>query len=382
MRRFRKRHVLALALAVAAAVTVVVAPPYVRAAALVVRAAGIGGWPGRLAAFADGRAFDVSALAIPTRDGTLPAREYRPRGGGRRLVLVVPGVNPAGLADPRLDAFARELAGAGITAVTAALPDLTRFVISPDDTDRLEDAARWMADRAGTGPRPGLVGVSFAGGLAVVAAGRPSLRGRLAFVVSFGGYGDLPRVLRFLCTGELPDGRRERPHDYGTAVVLLGVLDRLVPPDQVAPLRRAILTFMEASELDMVDKPAAQARFEEAERLEAGLPEPAATWMREVNARDVETAGPKLLPYALALGRDPALSPDKSPPPDADVYLLHGADDTVIPPIESELLAAYLRPYARVRLLITPLITHVDVEPRLDWREAWEVIRFWEPLVK
>ena len=164
--------------------------------------------------------------------------------------------------------------------------------------------------------------------------------------------------------------------------MLLGVLDRLVPADQVEPLRRAILTFMQASELDMVDKPAARARFAEARRLGAALPEPAASWMREVNARDVEHAGPRLLPYALARGSDPALSPDRSPPPDAPVYLLHGADDTVIPPIETTLLAEYLRPHTEVHALITPLITHVEVERRVDWWEAWKVIRFWEPLVK
>jgi dienelactone hydrolase len=382
MRRIRKLHVAMLVLAAAAGVAVVAGPPYVRAAALVVRTAGVGGWPGRLAGLVDGRTFDVSDLAIPTRDGPLPAREYRPRGGGRRTVLVVPGINPTGLADPRLDAFARELAGGGLTAVTAALPGLMRFVISPDDTDRLEDAARWLADRAGPGPRPGVVGVSFAGGLAVVAAGRPDLHGRLAFVVSFGGYGDLPRVLRFLCTGELPDGRRERPHDYGTAVVLLGVLDRLVPADQVEPLRRAILAFMNASELDMVDKAAARPEFARARQLGAALPEPAAWWMRAVNDRDVETAGPKLLPYALERGSDPALSPDRSPAPDCPVYLLHGADDTVIPPIETTLLAGYLRPHTEVHALVTPLITHVEVERRIDWWEAWKVIRFWEPLVK
>ena len=91
------------------------------------------------------------------------------------------------------------------------------------------------------------MGISFAGGLSVVAAGRPSIRDRLAFVYSFGGHGDLPRVLRYLCTGlepakpDDPPGAPVRvrpPHDYRVAVILVGIADRMVPPEQVKPLRR------------------------------------------------------------------------------------------------------------------------------------------------
>ena len=58
--------------------------------------------------------------------------------------------------------------------------------------------------------RVGMMGISFAGGLSIVAASRPSLRDRVAFVLSFGGHGDLPRTLRYLCTG-MPGGRHAPP---------------------------------------------------------------------------------------------------------------------------------------------------------------------------
>jgi hypothetical protein len=45
------------------------------------------------------------------------------------------------------------------------------------------------------------MGISFAGGLSVVAAGRPALRDHVAYVFSFGGHGDMQRVLRYLCSG-------------------------------------------------------------------------------------------------------------------------------------------------------------------------------------
>ena len=104
-----------------------------------------------------------------------------------------------------------------------------------------------------------MLGISFSGGLSIVAAGRPRLRDRLAFVLSFGGHGDLIRVMHYLAPGRC---RRPTPaaaaaditgaehvqvhppHDYGVAVVLLTFADRVVPAEQVEPLRDGIGIFL------------------------------------------------------------------------------------------------------------------------------------------
>ena len=85
-----------------------------------------------------------------------------------------------------------------------------------------------------------------------------------SFVLSFGGHGDLPRTLRYLCTGIQPDGTRRPPHDYGVAIILLGVAERVVPADRWSRCATAILTFLEGSRLDMVDKAQSAAEFEHA----------------------------------------------------------------------------------------------------------------------
>src|SRR5205807_4459274 len=144
-----------------------------------------------------------------------------------------------------------ELAASGLGVLTPDIPELSHFEISPAITDEIEDAAGWLAVQAPAqrGSQVGLLGVSFSGGLSIVAAGRASLRERVAYVMAFGGHDDLPRVLRYLCTGVEPAHPREvrldaeappvarPPHDYGVAVILLGVADRVVPPDQVEGLR-------------------------------------------------------------------------------------------------------------------------------------------------
>lgn len=306
-------------------------------------------------------------IEIPLRDITLRARVYAPISAHpRQTVLLVPGLHPSGVDEPRLMRLASRLSEAGIVVVTPDIPELSEFEITPLVTDRIERAGVWLANDSGLAPsgRIGLIGVSFSGGLAVVAAGRPALRDRLLYVFSFGGHDDLPRVLNYLCSGVEADGiaGSPPPHDYGEAVVLLNVAPRVVPPDQVVPLRAAVRRFLLASYLDVMDKPRAAAEFAAARDLERTLPEPSATLLRYVNTRDVSKLGPILQPAVDAYVQPPALSPDKSPMPFAPVYLLHGRSDSVIPSAESEHLAHRLASRVAVHLLITDLISHAEAD--------------------
>lgn len=361
----------------------VAANDYLRAAAFVVQAAGMEG-AARSAARLETNAFDERPLTIPWRGGELRGRLYTPRGASDRAMLLVPGVHAAGVDEPRLVQFARDLASVRHTVLTAELADLTQYRITPRTTDMIEDAALWLSRQAGlaTDGRVGMMGISFAGGLSIVAASRPSIRDRVAFVMSFGGHGDLPRTLRYLCTGIQPDGARRPAHDYGVAIILLSVAERVVPPDQVGPLRSAILTFLEASRLDMVDKARSAAEFAGARALEAALPEPARALMRDVNERDVLHLGHILLPHLTKIGDNAMLSPAEAAAPAGPVYLLHGTDDNVIPAIESSLLAETLRTRGvTVYQLATPLITHAEVDKSVGMQAMWRLVRFWESLL-
>jgi dienelactone hydrolase len=356
---------------------------YLRAAAFVIQAAGMQG-PARTAARLETNDYDERALTIPWRDGQLRARLYIPRGASDRAMLLVPGVHAAGVDEPRLVQFARDLASVRHTVLTAELADLTQYRITPRTTDMIDDAAQWLSRQRELAPdgRIGMMGISFAGGLSVIAASRPSIRDRVAFVVSFGGHGDLPRTLRYLCTGIQADGAHRPPHDYGVAIILLSLAERIVPADQAAPLRAAILAFLEGSRLDIVDKARSAAEFERARTLAAALPEPARTLMQQVNERDVAHLGPVLLPHVTELGDDAMLSPARAAVPAAPIYLLHGTDDNVIPAIESALLAETLRSRGvTVHQLATPLITHAEVDRSARIADMWRLVRFWEGLL-
>jgi dienelactone hydrolase len=337
---------------------------------------------------------------IPTRHGPIDVRMYRPvNEPSHRTVTLVPGVHMDGIREARLVGMAEDLAASGFSVMTVATPDLQRFRITPTSTDIIEDAANWLAGQT-PGGQIGMLGISFSGGLSLVAAGRPGLRDKVAFVMSFGGHGDLQRVMRYLCSGNAPpmpalgDAARDvagaehvaikPPHDYGVAVVLLSLADRIVPAEQVAPLQEGILTFLAASSLDMIDKAQAEIEFARARGYETTLPEPSRTLMMHVNNRAVDKLGPVLLPAVESVkdaGEHAALSPERAPAPSAPVFLLHGAEDNVIPSVETVLLTQHLRGKTDVRAVLSGLITHAEVDRSAAATEVWRLVGFWKDLM-
>ena len=362
--------------------------PYVRALALLID---ISGREVSWRAWLPVRVLPVTHedLAVPTRHGPVTGRLYRPRGGhgSSRTVLVVPGLHAEGVEEPRLHRLNARLAASGTTVLSLPLPDLRRFMVTPKSTDVIEDAARWLADERSitASGRIGLIGISFGGGLALVAAGRPSLAGKLDMAVSFGGYGDLPRVLRYLCTGVLPDGTRQPAHDYGAVMFVLHAIPYLVPADQVTPLDRAVRVFVDASMIDVSDPPRATALFREARDLGEALPEPARSVMADVSARDATRLGPRLFALAEQVGGAPDVSPERSPATIAPIFLAHGATDTIIPQTETPSLAAYFdrapnRNGMKTEWLLTPTVSHADPTESVTVGELWKLLRFWRKI--
>jgi dienelactone hydrolase len=404
-----RRRLMAL-LVVAAAVLAItsVGRPFARGLFFVIRAADMRGTVRTLADAGVRRPTErLIEIDMPVpANGTMSGRLYAAAGRPRRMVLLVPGFHPAGIDEPRLIAFARELAASGIAVVTPDVPELSRFEITPAITDRIEAAAVWLSrqssapDAAARDGRIGLLGMSFSGGLTVVAAGRPSLRDRVAYVLSIGGHDDLARVLRYLCLGaearpprqlRLPqaptdDGGAEaifarRPDDYGVAVFLLGVADRVVPRPQVDALRAAVKRSLAASAHERDGHPRDEPEAAALRKLAARLPEPAATLLRYVNDRDVVRLGARLLPHVRAYADDPALSPAKSPKPAAPLFLLHGTEDNVIPSLEAEYLADQVRGQTPVRLLMTNVISHAGMAHAPRAGEVLRLAGFWGDLL-
>jgi dienelactone hydrolase len=359
-----------------------IAGPYGRAATLLVLATEMNGWPRTFARLHE-RPVEQRTLTIPAATGDVRAHAYLPVRRRWQPVVLVSGVHPDGIDDPRLVHFARSLASVGLGTVTPDVPILSEFAVGPGATDLIESITAWVAaqeDLSG-GDAVGLVGISFSGGLAIVAAGRESIRDQVAFVLSIGGHGDLLRTLDTLAGGILTDAEAVTDA-FGLAIVLASVAPRVVPGDQVDALREWARTYLTAAHLPF-DDPQRTALFAGADRLAAALPDPSRTFAAHARAGDSAALRPHLLQHVRESAGHPALSPERAPAPRAPVFLLHGVDDPVIPPQESVRLGDDLeRRGVYVRVLLTPLLTHADLEPDLAVRDVSALLSFLAGLLR
>jgi acetyl esterase/lipase len=102
---------------------------------------------------------------------------------------------PQGIETPALAAFLGAVAEAGLYVVAPELPDVRGGRITPATVEALVRVAEQRDGRLVLG------GASTGGGLAIVAAADPRLRGRLEVVSAIAPFADLENVLRLATTG-------------------------------------------------------------------------------------------------------------------------------------------------------------------------------------
>ena len=245
-------------------------------------------------------------VVVHARNGPRVARLYRPQQVRTRPVLLSGGVHALGIEEPRLIAFAETLAQSGTPVITPALPDLKEYLVTPRLTDDIEDAALAMlaapeVPQHADG-RIGLLGISFAGGLSIIAAGRPSLRDRVGFVFSVGGHARLPGVMRYICTGVQPDGRTHPPHDYGSVILLTNMAEDVVPARSGGRVARRGAPVPSRLARGHVRQAAGGPRVRQGTHMEADLPAEARAFMHLVNTRDVPGLGRAPAALSRSLG--------------------------------------------------------------------------------
>ncbi len=267
-------------------------------------------------------------------------------------LVVVHGIHHLGIQEPRLVGFARAFAQAGVTVFTPELKDLADYRVTPNGIEKIGEAAAELHHRLG---HPvGVLGLSFSGGLALMAAADPRYKHDIAFVVSVGGHDDMVRVSRFLATGHTtrPDGSEVTmiPHEYGALVLVYAEVSRFFSPQDVPAAQEAL-------RLWLYEQPDA-ARAKEAQLSPAGR-----TKIELLFSKHRESLRDELLADIAASEKEmAAVSPHgKLASIDCPVLLLHGTGDEVIPASESQWLATEIPPQHLRALLISPAITHVEV---------------------
>jgi dienelactone hydrolase len=304
-----------------------------------------------------------------TEAGVVRGRLYLPeRHPNAPGFVVLHGVHHLGIEEPRLVNFAKAMASCGLRVLTPELPGIKDYHVDLGSVRVIGESARWFAGRT-DGP-VGVLGLSFSGGLALVAAGNPAYRKDFKFVLAVGSQDEMAHVANFYLTGTevRPDGSTERltPHEYGPLVLAYEHLEDFVPTqdeDAIRPVLREHLYENRSAEALAEAKLTARQKAESAELMDSNS---AATKAR-LAASDVKHAHEmeELSPHELL--------PTMTTP----VYLLHGEADNIIPAAETLWMAKELPRSTLREVLVSPVLSHVNLDeakPRL--RDQWQLVHF------
>jgi dienelactone hydrolase len=304
-----------------------------------------------LALGASGDAFPVKTLEIRAQSGdqVLRALLYYPlKSPPTRAVILLAGLSELGCDHPRLIAFSRHLADLGLMVITPDIREFRDFQLSAPITQILFWHKRIPSlEGGGKVQAIGIAGISFSGTIALMAAADPEIRQKVAFVVSVGPYFDLARCARywFSPTPDAPAGISYGGKFYAKWIIMRAALD-MVEDNKDRILLHHVLNALLLQNKVM---PADPGFSVEGKRWYALAAMPGAYSDPELSEK---------IENRLASTIYPSLNPEKALEAiDCPVYIIHGADDDLIPARESLDLNQKLR---RSHLLITPFISHTQ----------------------
>lgn len=320
---------------------------------------------GFIASFA-GDPFREEPGSALTAQGPLKFRLYIPEHGARSGgIVLLHGVHHLGIDDPRLKNFSRALAGAGVEVMTPELQDLADYRVTPQTVDVIGSSAVILSTRMN---RPvGLIGLSFAGGLSLMAATRPEYKDKIGFVLAVGAHEDMSRVARFFASNIVvnPGGTESRfpAHEYGVLVLAYSHMEDLFSDQDVPIAREALREWLweesramkTAEALSPTGKQKLDLLLHHREQLQQAFLDQITRHQAEMDA-----VSPR--------GKLAGLS--------TDTYLLHGASDNIIPPAETLWLSRDVPARALKRVLISKSLTHVDTGNGEPFREKWALVHF------
>lgn len=277
---------------------------------------------------------------------------YRPAEGALAGILLVPGVVPEAKDDPRVVNIARTLARLRFAVLVPEIPGLRRLQVGTGDIVAVEDAFRHLASRPDLAPagRAGMAGFSYGAGPMLLAAA--GLGERVRFVLAVGGYHDLRRLVTYFTTGHYPGAADLRPPNPYIKWVYARSNAELLhrPADRQALAAHAQAVLEGRTPPPLPPSLGADARAlhalltnadpERVPALLAGLPERLRRELDGLNPAARDLAGLT-----------------------AEVILVHGRRDDMIPYPESQALAAALRP-GQARLFLIDGLIHVDLQLR------------------
>ena len=346
---------------------------YLRAASLLQRIAAphATGWIANY----DVHPVDMRETSFEFQGTAIPARIYLPHGvGSASGIVVVHGMHELGINEARLVNFARALASSGFFVMTPQVPGIADYRVQGESVDLIGIAAQSFAQRLQV-QKVGMLALSFSGGLALVAASDPRYANSIAWIATVGAHYDLAHVLRFFATGEAvrPDGTIERilPHEYGPLIVVYDEPQDFFSPQDAQAAHEAIKLLLSGNgkaseELMTTMTPAGQQTMQLIYHKQR-------EWFAPVLLAEIDKRTQQLTAASPAGHLKSLRMP---------VLLLHGSDDTVIPPTELFWVQREIPQDNLLDALISPAITHVEVGSKASLRERLALVHWMALMIR
>jgi dienelactone hydrolase len=298
---------------------------------------------------------DSTVLTLPLPSGPVRARLYTPKDHPNAPGLVVlHGVHHLGMDEPRMIAFASALASCGLRVLTPELPGIKDYHVDADTIATIGDSAAWLAAQQNNRP-VGILGLSFSGGLSLLAAANPRWHNDIKFVTAVGSQNNMARVADYYRTGNdpRPDGTIEylAPHEYGPLVLEYQHLADFVPATDIPALREVLRAHL------YEDKPAEKNAMAKLTWFQAAQAEQLMATTSAYTRQLLQASTARHLDYAKTVSPHGHLGQLDTP-----VYLLHGEADNIIPAAETQWMAAELPKHTLKAELISPVISHLDMD--------------------
>jgi pimeloyl-ACP methyl ester carboxylesterase len=278
--------------------------------------------------------------------------------------------------EPRLIAFASALSSCGLRILTPELPGIKDYQVSADSIRTIGDSAKWMADQD-TQHRPvGVMGLSFSGGLSLLAAADPVYKPYFKFVVAIGSQDEMGRVATYYRTGKdpRPHGAPELlpPHEYGALVLEYEHVEDFVPAANVTLMRALLRAHL------YEDGPAEKAVF--ASLTPAQHDEAMQLLNTTSDITRAKLAASENLHVQAMAGVSPHGHLESMTVP---VYLLHGEGDNIIPASETLWMASELPSTTLQSVLISPVLSHLNLDGAQPTAgDRWKLVHFFALILR
>ena len=302
-----------------------------------------------------------------------PVKLIVPQKPHGRVVILYPGASPYAEEHPKILMLGTLLAKIGYTVYIPRIPPLKNLDISEINIGWFIHFYQWVLDvKKVEAQQIAMVGISYGGGMMLKALLK--IKEQLPMpksIMTYGTYSDAESTIKFLLTGEIKmngDIHHIPPHEWGLIVIFQNYLKNLDLEWDTAGVQNVIHLHI-------------QEKFDEQNRHMAGLPPDQNELVQSILSGKASPAVNELAWEIISNEQDTfkTLSPKQwCNDINQKIFILHGANDSMVPYTESIQLAEYLSDY---ELLITHLYKHNEISTKkgifFNANEVIKLIQFY-----